>query len=103
MMPNDREMDVARKAKVIDWLKTEMTDQMAHLFRGLWEGRQEKIADSLASLVVSCYVLARRIGLTYKDLDGFIAEKVHSHANEAHQLEQWYGDMSALERHMDGR
>ncbi|WP_199616931.1 MazG-like family protein [Paenibacillus alkalitolerans] len=102
-MRNDKEMDVAKKAKVIDWLKTEMLDQIAHLFRGLWEGKQEKIADSLASLVVSCYVLARRIGLSYRDLDQAIADKIRAHAEEEHQLEQWYGDMSALERHMDGR
>lgn len=102
-MPNDREMDVAKKAKVIDWMKTEMTDQLAHLFRGLWEGKQEKITDSLASLVVSCYVLARRIGLSYRELDEAVAEKVKSHAGDEHQLEQWYGDMSALERHIDGR
>lgn len=102
-MPNDREVDVAKKAKVIDWLKTEMTDQIAHLFRGLWEGKQEKITDSLASLVVSCYVLGRRLGLSYRELDEKIAEKVKSHANDEHQLEKWYGDMSALDRHMDGR
>ena len=102
-MAKDNEMDVARRAKVIDWMKTEMTEELAQLFRGLWEGKEARVIDSLASLVVSCYVLSRRLGLSFRDLDEAVAKKVKEHRGNQHQLEAWYGDMSALERHMDGR
>lgn len=102
-MANEREMDVARRAKIIEWLKTEMMEELAQLFRGLWEGKQARVVDSLASLIVSCYVLARRLGMSYRELDEAIVEKVKAHSGDKHQLEQWYGDMSSLERHMDGR
>ncbi|WP_238392694.1 MULTISPECIES: MazG-like family protein [Paenibacillus] len=102
-MTNGKEMDVARKAKIIEWLKTEMLDEMAQLFRGLWEGRQAKIVDGLASLIVSSYLLARRLGVSYRELDDTVLEKLKTHKRDHHQLEEWYGDLSSLEKHLDGR
>lgn len=102
-MTNGKEMDVARKAKIIEWLKTEMIEEMAQLFRGLWEGRQAKIVDGLASLIVSSYLLARRMGVGYRELDETVLAKLKEHKRENHQLEEWYGDLSSLERHLDGR
>jgi hypothetical protein len=103
LMGNGKEMDVARKAKIIEWLKTEMIEEMAHLYRGLWEGKQARIMDGLASLIVSSYLLARRLGVSYRELDDTVIEKLKAHKEEQHQLEEWYGDLSSLERHLDGR
>ncbi|HZG84882.1 MazG-like family protein [Paenibacillus sp.] len=102
-MTNGKEVDVARRAKIIEWLKTEMIDEMAQLHRGLWEGRQAKIVDGLASLVVSSYLLARRVGVSYRELDETVLEKLKTHKRDNHQLEEWYGDLSSLESHLDRR
>ncbi|MCI3924768.1 MazG-like family protein [Paenibacillus sp. TRM 82003] len=102
-MGNGKEMDVARRAKIIEWLKTEMIEEMAQLYRGLWEGRQARIVDGLASLIVSSYLLARRLGVSYRELDDTVVEKLKTHKRDNHQLEEWYGDLSSLERHLDGR
>jgi len=102
-MTNGREMDVARRAKLIEWLKTEMLDETARLFRGLWEGRQASIIDSLAGLIAYSYFLARRLGVNYKELDDAVRERLEAHKRQHHQLEEWYGDISMLERHLDGR
>jgi len=102
-MTNGKEMDVARRAKLIEWLKTEMLDETARLFRGLWEGRQASIVDALAGLIVNSYLLARRLGIPYQELDGAVRDKLDEHKRQNHQLEEWYGDLSSLERHLDGR
>lgn len=102
-MANGKELDVARRAKMMEWLKTVMMEQMAQLYRGLWEGRQAKVVDSLASIIVSSYLLARRLGVSYRELDEAVLEKIKLHKRENHQLEEWYGDLSSLERHLDGR
>jgi len=102
-MTNGKEMDVARRAKMIEWLKTEMLDETARLFRGLWEGRHASILDSLASLIVSSYLMARRLGINFRELDDAVREKLDRHKRENHQLEEWYGDLSSLERHLNGR
>ncbi|GIQ70452.1 hypothetical protein DUZ99_09735 [Xylanibacillus composti] len=97
------EVDLAKRAKVIEWLKTEVVDQVSRLFKGLWEGSTAKITDSLASMIVSCYILGRRLGVPYHSLDDAIVDKLKKHKEEGHQLEDWYQDISTLENHMRKR
>jgi hypothetical protein len=99
----ERDMDLAKRAKIIEWLKTELVDQLAHLLKGIWEGSHHKIVDSLASLVSCSYILGRRLGISFRSLDEAVLEKMKKHRIEGHQLEQWYGDISALEEHMRKR
>ncbi|MDT3425250.1 dimeric dUTPase (all-alpha-NTP-PPase superfamily) [Paenibacillus forsythiae] len=103
-MPNmPKDLDVAKRAKVIEWLKTEVIDQVSRLFKALWEGSTARVSDSLASLIMSSYILGRRLGISYRDLDEALLEKLRKHRQEGHQLEEWYQDISALEEHMRKR
>ncbi len=99
----DREMDVAKRLKVVEWLKTEVLDHVSRLFKSIWEGNTYRIGDSLASLLVSCYILGRRLGIPYEQLDAAVREKLDKHRKEGHQLEDWYGDISQLDDHMRKR
>lgn len=100
-MPKD--LDVAKRAKVIEWLKTEVVDNVSRLFKALWEGSTAKVGDSLASLMMSSYILGRRLGISYRDLDDLLIEKLKKHKQEGHQLEDWYQDISTLEEHLRKR
>jgi len=103
-MPNmPKDLDVAKRAKVIEWLKTEVIDNVSRLFKALWEGSTTKVGDSLVSLMMSSYILGRRLGLSYRDLDDLLLEKLKKHKQEGHQLEDWYQDISALEEHLRKR
>ncbi|OMD84465.1 hypothetical protein BSK53_10605 [Paenibacillus odorifer] len=103
-MPNvPKDLDVAKRAKVIEWLKTEVIDQVSRLFKALWEGSTTRVGDSLASLIMSSYILGRRLGIPYRSLDDLLLEKLRKHKQEGHQLEDWYQDISALEEHMRKR
>ncbi|MCZ8524073.1 MULTISPECIES: MazG-like family protein [Paenibacillus] len=99
----DRDVDLAKRAKIIEWLKTELVDQLSHLLKGMWEGSQYKIVDGLASMVASCYILGRRLGISPRKLDEAVLDKMKQHREEGHQLEEWYGDISALEDHLRKR
>lgn len=99
----DKDVDLAKRAKVIEWLKTEVIDQMAQLFKGIWEGSHHKFTDALASIVMCCYILGRRLGISYRNLDELIIEKLNKHKIDGHQLEDWYQDISVLEDHMRKR
>lgn len=100
-MPKD--LDVAKRAKVIEWLKTEVVDNVSRLFKALWEGSTAKVGDSLASLMMSSYILGRRLGVSYRELDDLLIEKLKKHKQEGHQLEDWYQDISTLEEHLRKR
>lgn len=98
-----KDLDVAKRAKVIEWLKTEVIDQVSRLFKALWEGSTTRVGDSLASLIMSSYILYCRLGIPYRSLDDLLLEKLRKHKQEGHQLEDWYQDISALEEHMRKR
>jgi hypothetical protein len=95
----DHEIDLAKRAKVIEWLKTELIEQNSRLFKGMWEGNNPQITDSLASLIMSGYILGRRLGISYRELDEAMIGKLKKHREEGHQLEEWYQDISVLEDH----
>lgn len=99
----NNEMDVAKRVKVIEWLKTEIVDHVSRLFKALWDGSTARMTDSLSSLIVSSYILGRRLGISFRDLDNSILEKLSRHRQEGHQLEDSYQDISALEDHMRKR
>jgi hypothetical protein len=99
----EKDVDLAKRAKVIEWLKTEIVDQMSRLFKGMWEGNTHKLTDSLASLIASAYILGRRLGISYRSLDQAIQDKLRQHHEEGHQLEEWYQDLSLLEEHLHKR
>ncbi|MBN2981161.1 MULTISPECIES: MazG-like family protein [Cohnella] len=99
----ERELDVATRAKLIEWLKTELLDQVSRLFKAMWDGSTVRIADSLAGLIAGGYILGRRLGISYKELDKAVAEKVVRLRQEGHQLEDQYKDLSALEEHIRKR
>jgi hypothetical protein len=99
----EQHVQIAKSVKVIDWLKTEMLDQQANLFKGLHHANQHIILDSLASLVMATYVMARRLGYPYREIDQVVRHKLREHIREGHQLEEWYGDLSALDDYINKR
>jgi hypothetical protein len=98
-----RDMDIAKNIKLIEWLKTELLDNVSTLFRGFAKGGESILIDSLANIIVSAYVLGKRIGIQYHELDRQIAEKVRRSIEAGHQVEDWYGDLSLLENHVKRR
>ena len=98
-----KDLDVAKRAKVIEWLKTEVLDHVSRLFKAMWEGSSARVGDSLASLIMSSYILGRRLGLSYRDLDDLLIDKLKKHKQEGHQLEDWYQDLSTLQEHIRKR
>lgn len=99
----ERDMDVATRAKTIEWLKTEIIDQVSRLFKAMWDGSTVRIVDSMAGLIAGVYILGRRLGISYRDLDGAVVDKLAKLKQEGHQLEDHYRDLSALEEHIRKR
>lgn len=98
-----REMDIAKHIKMVEWLKVELLDNITGLFRGLLQGSEALWAECLANIVISAYLLARRLGMNYAQVDRRILEKLAQSKEAGHQLEEWYGDLTQLENHFQSR
>jgi len=95
-------VNVASNAKMIEALKAEFISESADVLRAALSpcGRGE-LLDALGSSVFLAYVLARRCGITFAELDEDIAQKASSGIEEGHMLESSFGDLSLLKKHFE--
>jgi ABC-type transporter Mla subunit MlaD len=100
---NEPRVDVGRSAKAVDWLKAELVAAVAETFRGFNRGKEEAALDGLAEVVLAAYLLARRAGASFTRLDMRLEALCRANVAQDHQLERWYGDMTALADHLEQR
>lgn len=93
----------ARHLKVIDWLKAELASSLGAVFRAMVAGTEEALVSALAALVMTAYVLGRRVGISYARLDLRVIGAARDLIQEGHELERTYGDLSALAAHLEER
>lgn len=94
------DIGIARNIKTIEWLKAELVSGVAVFFRGLVKNTEETIIDGLANIVITCFILGNRLGISFSRLDIKIENKIKANIEQDHEIEQWYGDFSALLRYL---
>ena len=72
------------------------------IFKGV-KPLDEALQDTLANIIMITYLLAKRLGISFNEIDYKIKEKIKIGIDEDHSVERWYGDLSNLKKHMDNR
>lgn len=102
----DKGSDITKNIKIVEWMKTEILMSVSDLFNLLFKGVKpldEALQDTLANIIMITYLLAKRMGISFKEIDYKIKEKIRIGIEEDHSVERWYGDLSNLKKHMDNR
>ncbi|SCI29351.1 MULTISPECIES: MazG-like family protein [unclassified Romboutsia] len=102
----DKGSEVTKNVKIIEWMKNELLMSLSDLFNLLFKGVKpvdELLQDTLANIIMITYLLAKRLGISFKDIDYKIKEKIKIGIKEEHSIESWYGDLSNLQKHMDNK
>lgn len=97
--PFGQSQTLARHLKIMDWLKAELVGGVAALFKAVALSSQDAITDALASVVLTTYVLGRRLGVPFAQIETRVAMRARELALSGHEVERAYGDLSALEQH----
>lgn len=100
-MSKAKEIDIAKNLRTIEWLKTELLDGVALLFKSLLKTSSDAISDILASIIMISYILGKRLGLNFLTIDAKIKSKLKTQIREEHELEEWYGDLSDLLNYLE--
>jgi len=95
-----QESAITKNLRVVEWLKGDLLQSVAALFKAMARGREEALIDALAGVVVTAYVLARRLGFTFSRLDAAVESKLRRNIDQDHEVEKWYRDLSALLQHL---
>ncbi|MGE5558854.1 MAG: MazG-like family protein [Bacillota bacterium] len=96
-------LDIARSIKIIEWLKTELLGGVANLSKAMIKNSEELILDALAGVIMVCYLLARRMGISFTRLDEKVREKVEYYRENKHEVEIWYGDLTYFYEYLRDR
>ncbi len=96
MIPGNQEGGIAKNIKVIEWLKADLITSVSALFKAMLRGSEDLLLDALSSLIITCYVLGRRLGINFSRLDLRIEAKLRQGIDEEHEVERWYSDLSTL-------
>ena len=101
----DKEIDITRNIKIIEWLKSEMLTDVANLFRILVNGAKQEVhdtvSDTLSNIILICYLLGRRLGVSYNAIEMKMENKIRLGLVENHDVEKYYGDISELVKHLN--
>ncbi len=101
----NREIDITKNIKMIEWLKSELLTDIANLFRQLISGFKEEteeiLAETLSNIIIITYLLSKRLGINYNIIDLKIDNKLKIGIAEQNDLEKNYGDLSELSRHIN--
>lgn len=100
----DKGSDVTRNVKIMEWMKTELLMSLGDLFNLILKGVKpldEALQDTLANIIMITYLLAKRLGISFTEIDYKVKEKIKLGISEDHSVERWYGDLSELKKHID--
>jgi len=100
--PQQGEIDLARNLRTIEWLKTQLLEQISLLFKAMLQGSEEFTLDALAGIIIALLVLTRRLGLSFARLEKKLFQQLKSNIEAEHEVEKWYGDLSALLDYLSG-
>ena len=105
-MKFDRNSDVTKNVKIIEWMKKELILSVGDVFDLIFKGVKpldEALQDTLANIIMITYFLAKRLGISFSEIDYKIKEKIRIGIDQNHSVESWYGDFSNLKKHMENR
>ena len=104
MAVTEKEIDITRNIKLIEWLKTELLTDLANLFKVLTRGVREEmhgaVSEILSNIILISYLLGKRLGISYNAIELKIHNKMKLALVENHDVEKYYGDLSELSRHL---
>ena len=89
--------DITKNVKIIEWIKNEILISVSDLFNLIFKGVKpidDKLQNTLANIIMLTYLLGKRLGISFDEIDYKIKEKSRQGIKEEHSIETWFGDLS---------
>lgn len=104
---NNENIDILSNMKIIESYKSYLLSAVADLFATMSKGGSagmDEIVDELADITMLSYLLGRRLGINYSELDDKMLKKLKLGVVQGSTIEREYQDYSRLMSYIrDGR
>ncbi|MGI6227429.1 MAG: MazG-like family protein [Peptococcales bacterium] len=98
---DESNFDIAKNAKVLDELKADLIGTVSTLMKNTIKGSEEAITGSLASLIVTTYIIGRRLGIKFYQIDEAVRIQLRNSIGSDHEVEKWFNDLTSLKEYWD--
>lgn len=93
-------IDIANNIKSVELLKVEIMQSLTDLYGDIAAeadfDTENKIADDAANVINLVYLLCKRLGVRYSDINMYMKKKLEKGICDKHNLEKRFGDLSEL-------
>jgi len=101
---NNNDFNIASNANMIEILKTEILNSCSDVFSTLLlKNDKDDLTSSLSSMVLFSYILAKRCGIPFSDVDKGIIDKATLGMIDEHKLEKEFKDLSHIKKYISER
>jgi hypothetical protein len=95
-----QESDILRRLRLIEGLKADLLTEVGKLYQAMIHNKREAIGEALAQLIISAFVLGRRLGIEYSQMDEIVNARLGHNIKQETEAERWFGDMSEYRRYL---
>ncbi len=100
-------LNISANLKAVDTIKSEILYEVSRLYHYLSEYNDDDnlgdVTEAVATIIAMDYILARRVGISFSDIDKKILSFLNMAIDQNHELEIEFSDMSDLKRYIDVR
>lgn len=96
-----QESDIVKTMRLIEGLKADLINNIGDLYKAMAQNSELAIKEALARLIIHGYVLGKRLGVEFADLDEIIKHKLNEYSKNNDALENRFGDFSKLKRFLE--
>ena len=100
---NSEKGSITKNLKIIEWLKSELLGNISTLFKAMVKDNEFELLDVIVSIIMTAYLLAKRLGYSFDQVDRKLEKKLKRNIDDNHQIEAWYGDLGKLLEHLRKR
>lgn len=90
--------DLVKKLYLTEWQKASVASTMGELYQAIAKNNEYLMKEALAKHVISCYILGRRLGIEFSQLEEEIYAQVNKLRKQDSDIERLFGDYSEYER-----
>lgn len=91
-----KDLDIAQNLKIVEWLKSELIESVAALFKSLLKTGSDATIDALATIILVTYLLGSRVGISFQSIDNKLRDKLNISIRESTEVNEWNTGLTEL-------
>lgn len=91
---------ILHKLQLLESMKAELILRVGQVFAALAVNSESKIKEALASVILTCYILGRRLGIDFPQMDETVFTLTGNTIKQGVEAEKIFGDYSEYLRYL---